>query len=161
MKGLVTKSSIKQEFPDLVDVDSMCGIASIFMMLSGHQDRPDFLQLRKSLIKADAYSPDTGVIMKRVPRALPWFRMYYARYMPYWLMILLLRFGYYFSISKKNQNGNHIVFVYGVRKSPHLYDFPKIAYVDPNVKDTKSSQRDMSYSEWKSCTNHRLLFCKR
>lgn len=156
----ITKSAIRHQYPEISNTDELCGLACIAMMVDKKNPKVTIPQLYKLLGRGNAYIKGLGLVMSRVPKVMRGYGIIYSRYLPYWLIVILLKFGYIFAASIKTPKGNHIVFVYKTKRASFpIYHFPELMYIDPN-KSESSSPLSMSYTKWKKLTNHRLLLTK-
>ena len=155
----ITKSSIRNQYPDISNTDELCGLACIAMMIDKKNHQLTIPQLYTRLGRGSAYIKGLGLVMSKVPKALKGYGIIYLRYLPYWLIVILLKFGYVFAASIKTPQGNHIILLYKSRPFSFPYNLPELQYIDPN-QAVDSCLLSMSRAEWGSITNYRLLLTK-
>lgn len=156
----ITKSGIRHQYPEISNTDELCGLACIAMMIDKKNHQLTTPQLYKLLDRGNAYIKGLGLVMSRVPKALRGYGVIYLRYLPYWLIVILLKSGYVFAASIKTPKGNHIIVLYKSKAFRFPYNLPELQYIDPNqIED--SCLLSMSYMEWRRLTNYRLLLTKR
>lgn len=151
-KKIITKSQLKSaNFPD-VNIEELCGPASITMLLEMKGYSLSLQEVVHTMSRYKAFVPGVGVVLSRVPRCFQ-VKLIYMPYVPTWLLKILLQQGYVGAHSVKNRRdlGGHIVLVYA-------YKDEVLHTCDPNSSNTEPVFVDIE--DWRQYSNHRAVFLR-
>lgn len=144
----ITKQSIQKDM-QIKDVDELCGVASVAMLLEWCGEDRSFMDVYSHMKLSGSYVKGIGTYLQLTTKTFPELR--YLRYVPTWLVRVLLTLGYCMAASMRKPDGtNHIIFICGK-------DQQGICYYDPNGDE---KQKHMSYKSWSEVSNRRSVILK-